>query len=43
MFGIMVLLFVRHHANIKRLENREESMMPFGLFYWYKQKHPDEK
>lgn len=41
MFGIMVLLFVRHHANIKRLEHRKESMMPFGLLYWYKQKHPD--
>lgn len=43
MLGIMILLFIRHHANINRLEHRRESIMPFGLLYWYRKKHPRDR
>ena len=36
---MMVLLFVRHRSNIKRLINHEENIVPFGLWYWYKKSH----
>ena len=36
---IMVILFIRHRSNIKRLINHQENIIPFGLWYWYKKKH----
>ncbi|MDK7066870.1 acyl-phosphate glycerol 3-phosphate acyltransferase, partial [Lactobacillus crispatus] len=36
---MMILLFVRHRSNIKRLINHEENIVPFGLWYWYKKSH----
>ncbi len=39
MIGITLLLFIRHQSNIKRLENHHENMIPFGVYYWYRQKH----
>lgn len=35
---LVILLFWRHRANINRLEHHQENMIPFGLYYWYKQK-----
>ncbi len=36
---IMVILFIRHRSNIKRLISHQENIIPFGLWYWYKKKH----
>lgn len=36
---IMIILFVRHRSNIKRLIHHQENIIPFGLWYWYKKKH----
>ncbi|MDF7638892.1 glycerol-3-phosphate 1-O-acyltransferase PlsY [Lactobacillus sp. ESL0791] len=38
--GIMLLiLFIRHKDNIKRLSHHNENIIPFGLWYWYKKAH----
>ena len=36
---IMVILFIRHRSNIKRLISHQENIIPLGLWYWYKKKH----
>lgn len=36
---LMIILFVRHKDNIKRLMNHQENIVPFGLWYWYKKAH----
>ncbi|WP_294761930.1 glycerol-3-phosphate 1-O-acyltransferase PlsY [uncultured Lactobacillus sp.] len=36
---IMIILFIRHRSNIKRLLQHQENIIPFGLWYWYKKKH----
>lgn len=36
---MMVLLFIRHRDNIKRLIHHKENIVPFGLWYWYKKAH----
>lgn len=35
---LVFLLFIRHRENIKRLYNHQENIVPFGLWYWYKQR-----
>lgn len=36
---MMVILFIRHRDNIKRLIHHNENIVPFGLWYWYKKAH----
>ncbi|RMC55250.1 glycerol-3-phosphate 1-O-acyltransferase PlsY [Lactobacillus sp. ESL0261] len=36
---IMIILFIRHRSNIKRLLRHQENIIPFGLWYWYKKRH----
>ncbi len=36
---MMLLLFIRHKDNIKRLMHHKENIIPFGLWYWYKKAH----
>lgn len=36
---IMIILFIRHRSNIKRLIHHQENIIPFGLWYWYKKRH----
>ncbi|WP_294879001.1 glycerol-3-phosphate 1-O-acyltransferase PlsY [uncultured Lactobacillus sp.] len=36
---IMIILFIRHRSNIKRLLQHQENIIPFGLWYWYKKRH----
>ena len=36
---IMIILFIRHRSNIKRLLHHQENIIPFGLWYWYKKRH----
>jgi glycerol-3-phosphate acyltransferase PlsY len=35
---LTVFVFYRHRANIGRIKNGTESLVPFGLVYWAKQK-----
>lgn len=37
--GMLVILYVRHKDNIKRLIHHDENIVPFGLWYWYKKSH----
>ena len=37
----MIILFIRHKDNIKRLIHHQENIVPFGLWYWYKKAHHD--
>lgn len=34
---LVILIYWSHRSNIVRLEKHEENMVPFGLYYWYKQ------
>lgn len=36
---LVVLIYWSHRSNIKRLEHHQESMVPFGILYWYKKSH----
>lgn len=36
---MMVILFIRHRDNIKRLIHHNENIVPFGLWYWWKKAH----
>lgn len=38
---MMIILFIRHKDNIKRLIHHQENIVPFGLWYWYKKAHHD--
>ncbi|MBP2058003.1 glycerol-3-phosphate acyltransferase PlsY [Lactobacillus colini] len=40
---MMIILFIRHRDNIKRLINHNENIVPFGLWYWYKKIHSSKK
>lgn len=36
---LTAFVFYRHRANIKRIKNGSESLVPFGFYYWAKQRH----
>ena len=38
MFVLLILIFIRHKANIVRLKNGTENIIPFGIYYWLKNK-----
>lgn len=41
--GMVILFYARHISNIKRILNHDENMVPFGLYYWYKQRKKKRK
>lgn len=36
--GLTIFVFIRHWKNIERIKNGTESMVPFGLGYWLRQR-----
>lgn len=36
---VMVFFFYRHRENITRIKNGTENLVPFGLYYWLKNKN----
>lgn len=40
---LVILIYWSHRSNIKRLEDHEENLVPFGIVYWYKKYHSKNK
>lgn len=38
--GLTIFVIIRHWKNIERIKNGTENLVPFGLVYWWRQKHP---
>ena len=36
---LTVVFFIRHRANFARIRAGKENLVPFGLYYWYRQRH----
>ena len=36
---LVILIFWSHRSNINRIEKKQENMVPFGIYYWYKKSH----
>lgn len=36
--ALTVFIFIRHWSNIERIRNGRENVVPFGLYYWHRQR-----